>query len=89
MFLPCKKVAKSAALTTNLSMKIVFCCFMLLKRLCDDIYFFLYTFNRVLAHSGLSLKDRLPGEAITLAEALMAPTVIYVKQVNNVVYVFL
>ncbi|XP_042486858.1 phosphoribosylformylglycinamidine cyclo-ligase, chloroplastic-like [Macadamia integrifolia] len=37
--------------------------------------------RRVLAHSGLSLKDQLPGESITLGEALMAPTVIYVKQV--------
>ncbi|KAJ0013940.1 hypothetical protein Pint_21428 [Pistacia integerrima] len=36
--------------------------------------------RRVLARSGLSLKDQLPGEAITLGEALMAPTVIYVKQ---------
>lgn len=37
--------------------------------------------RRVLSRSGLSLKDQLPGEAITLGEALMAPTVIYVKQV--------
>ncbi|KAK9282539.1 hypothetical protein L1049_005460 [Liquidambar formosana] len=37
--------------------------------------------RRVLAQSGLSLKDKLPGEACTLGEALMAPTVIYVKQV--------
>lgn len=37
--------------------------------------------RRVLAQSGLSLKDQLPGEAVTLGEALMAPTVIYVKQV--------
>lgn len=36
---------------------------------------------RVLAHSGCSLKDKLPGEDKTLGEALMAPTVIYVKQV--------
>ena len=36
---------------------------------------------RVLARSGLSLKDQLPGETVTLGEALMAPTVIYVKQV--------
>lgn len=36
---------------------------------------------RVLAKSGLSLKDNLPGESVTLGEALMAPTVIYVKQV--------
>ncbi|KAJ1412970.1 PurM-like, C-terminal domain [Sesbania bispinosa] len=37
--------------------------------------------RRVLAQSGLSLKDKLPGGDITIAEALMAPTVIYVKQV--------
>lgn len=37
---------------------------------------------RVLAHSGLSLKDQLPGESVTLGEALIAPTVIYVKQVD-------
>ncbi|KAJ9548743.1 hypothetical protein OSB04_021286 [Centaurea solstitialis] len=37
--------------------------------------------RRVLARSGLSLKDKLPGESITLGEALMAPTVIYVKQI--------
>lgn len=37
--------------------------------------------RRVLSKSGLSLKDQLPGEAITLGEALMAPTIIYVKQV--------
>ena len=36
---------------------------------------------RVLSKSGLSLKGQLPGEAITLGEALMAPTIIYVKQV--------
>ncbi|ONI35300.1 hypothetical protein PRUPE_1G528600 [Prunus persica] len=41
--------------------------------------------RRVLAHSGLSLKDQLPGEAITLGEALMAPTVIYVKQVLDII----
>ncbi|PRQ33346.1 putative phosphoribosylformylglycinamidine cyclo-ligase [Rosa chinensis] len=33
-----------------------------------------------LAHSGLSLKDQLLGNSVTLGEALMAPTVIYVKQ---------
>lgn len=38
-------------------------------------------YYRVLARSGLSLMDKLPGEDITLGEALMAPTVIYVKQV--------
>ncbi|XAR54890.1 Phosphoribosylformylglycinamidine cyclo-ligase [Bertholletia excelsa] len=37
--------------------------------------------RRVLSQSGLSLRDQLPGETITLGEALMAPTVIYVKQV--------
>ncbi|KAF3672082.1 Phosphoribosylformylglycinamidine cyclo-ligase, chloroplastic [Capsicum annuum] len=36
--------------------------------------------RRVLKQSGLSLKDQLPGETITLGEALIAPTVIYVKQ---------
>ena len=33
-----------------------------------------------MTQSGLSLKDKLPGEDVTLGEALMAPTVIYVKQ---------
>ncbi|KAE8693722.1 Phosphoribosylformylglycinamidine cyclo-ligase [Hibiscus syriacus] len=41
--------------------------------------------RRVLARSGLSLKDRLPGAAVTLGEALMAPTVIYVKQVLDLI----
>ncbi|KAI3664812.1 hypothetical protein L6452_43420 [Arctium lappa] len=41
--------------------------------------------RRVLARSGLSLKDKLPGESITLGEALMAPTVIYVKQVLDII----
>eukprot|EP01018_Ginkgo_biloba_P020859 Gb_36051 [translate_table: standard] len=44
--------------------------------------------RRVLAQSGLSLKDVLPGEGnkvVTLGEALMAPTVIYVKQVMDMV----
>ncbi|KAK9949866.1 hypothetical protein M0R45_005377 [Rubus argutus] len=41
--------------------------------------------RRVLAHSGLSLKDQLPGEPVTLGEALMAPTVIYVKQVLDLI----
>lgn len=41
--------------------------------------------RRVLAKSGLSLKDELPGESITLGEALMAPTVIYVKQVLDII----
>ncbi|KAL5560965.1 hypothetical protein UlMin_030712 [Ulmus minor] len=41
--------------------------------------------RRVLARSGLSLKDKLPGKTITLGEALMAPTVIYVKQVLDLI----
>lgn len=41
--------------------------------------------RRVLARSGLSLKDQIPGEASTLGEALMAPTVIYVKQVLDII----
>nr|XP_043605904.1 phosphoribosylformylglycinamidine cyclo-ligase, chloroplastic-like [Erigeron canadensis] len=41
--------------------------------------------RRVLARSGLSLKDKLPGESVTLGEALMAPTVIYVKQVLDII----
>ncbi|XP_024996463.1 phosphoribosylformylglycinamidine cyclo-ligase, chloroplastic [Cynara cardunculus var. scolymus] len=41
--------------------------------------------RRVLARSSLSLKDKLPGESITLGEALMAPTVIYVKQVLDII----
>ncbi|XP_059654889.1 phosphoribosylformylglycinamidine cyclo-ligase, chloroplastic-like [Cornus florida] len=41
--------------------------------------------RRVLAKSGLSLKDQLPGEMVTLGEALMAPTVIYVKQVLDLI----
>ncbi|KAI3713879.1 hypothetical protein L1987_72466 [Smallanthus sonchifolius] len=41
--------------------------------------------RRVLARSGLSLKDKLPGESIILGEALMAPTVIYVKQVLHII----
>ncbi|XP_061346850.1 phosphoribosylformylglycinamidine cyclo-ligase, chloroplastic/mitochondrial [Gastrolobium bilobum] len=41
--------------------------------------------RRVLAQSDLSLKDRLPGGDITVAEALMAPTFIYVKQVLDLV----
>lgn len=43
---------------------------------------YMHVFCRILARSGLSLTDKLPGEGITLGEALMAPTVIYVKQVN-------
>ncbi|CAJ2676828.1 unnamed protein product [Trifolium pratense] len=41
--------------------------------------------RRVLAQSGLQLKDKLPGGDITIAEALMAPTTIYVKQVLDIV----
>ncbi|KAG0501605.1 hypothetical protein HPP92_001677 [Vanilla planifolia] len=44
--------------------------------------------RRVLSQSGSSLSDKLPGhntEQITLGEALMAPTVIYVKQVLDIV----
>ncbi|KAB1203270.1 Phosphoribosylformylglycinamidine cyclo-ligase, chloroplastic/mitochondrial [Morella rubra] len=41
--------------------------------------------RRVLARSGLSLKAKLRGEDVTLGEALMAPTVIYVKQVLNLI----
>ncbi|KAG9455587.1 hypothetical protein H6P81_000095 [Aristolochia fimbriata] len=44
--------------------------------------------RRVVAKSGLSLKDQLPGnkdKPITLAEALMAPTTIYVKQVLKII----
>ncbi|XP_058082911.1 phosphoribosylformylglycinamidine cyclo-ligase, chloroplastic/mitochondrial-like [Magnolia sinica] len=44
--------------------------------------------RRVLAKSGLSLKDQLPGgsnKLITLGEALMAPTIIYVKQVLDII----
>ncbi|XVE73400.1 hypothetical protein DITRI_Ditri11bG0115100 [Diplodiscus trichospermus] len=41
--------------------------------------------RRVLARSGLCLKDQLPGAAATLGEALMAPTVIYVKQVLDLI----
>ncbi|KAJ8541599.1 hypothetical protein K7X08_002415 [Anisodus acutangulus] len=41
--------------------------------------------RRVLKQSGLSLKDQLPGETITLGEALIAPTVIYVKQVLEII----
>ncbi|KAL4363345.1 hypothetical protein GQ457_04G029130 [Hibiscus cannabinus] len=41
--------------------------------------------RRVLARSGLSLKDQLPGATGTLGEALMAPTVIYVQQVLDII----
>uniref|UniRef100_M1CN35 Phosphoribosylformylglycinamidine cyclo-ligase n=1 Tax=Solanum tuberosum TaxID=4113 RepID=M1CN35_SOLTU len=39
----------------------------------------------VLDESGFSLKDQLPGESITLGEALIAPTAIYVKQVLDII----
>lgn len=41
--------------------------------------------RRVLNQSGLSLTDPLPGSSVTLGEALMAPTVIYVKQVLDII----
>ncbi|KAK2982477.1 hypothetical protein RJ640_026320 [Escallonia rubra] len=41
--------------------------------------------RRVLARSGFALKDQLPGESVSLGEALMAPTVIYVKQVLDII----
>ncbi|KAK8969616.1 hypothetical protein KSP40_PGU016010 [Platanthera guangdongensis] len=44
--------------------------------------------RRVLARSGLSLDDQLPGHdgrPFSLGEALMAPTVIYVKQVLDII----
>ncbi|XVF22124.1 hypothetical protein REPUB_Repub12eG0146800 [Reevesia pubescens] len=41
--------------------------------------------RRVWDRSGLSLQDQLPGAAVTLGEALMAPTVIYVKQVLDLI----
>ncbi|KAJ6816526.1 putative phosphoribosylformylglycinamidine cyclo-ligase, chloroplastic [Iris pallida] len=44
--------------------------------------------RRVLSRSGLSLNDQLPGnngKPVTLGEALMAPTVIYVKKVLEVI----
>lgn len=41
--------------------------------------------RRVLARTGLSLKDQLPGGSVALGEALMAPTVIYVKQVLDLI----
>ncbi|CAK8579003.1 unnamed protein product [Lathyrus sativus] len=41
--------------------------------------------RRVLAQSGLQLKDKLPGSDITIAEALMSPTTIYVKQVLDII----
>jgi phosphoribosylaminoimidazole (AIR) synthetase len=47
-------------------------------------YLFFYRKIRFLAQSRLSMKDVLPGnenELVTLGATLMAPTVIYVKQV--------
>ncbi|PIA40007.1 hypothetical protein AQUCO_02500018v1 [Aquilegia coerulea] len=41
--------------------------------------------RRVLDRSGLTVKDQLPGADITLGEALMAPTIIYVKQVLDII----
>ncbi|XP_010544984.1 PREDICTED: phosphoribosylformylglycinamidine cyclo-ligase, chloroplastic [Tarenaya hassleriana] len=41
--------------------------------------------RRVVDRSGLSLKDQLPGGSGTLGEALMAPTVIYVKQALDII----
>ncbi|CAN4121128.1 unnamed protein product [Withania somnifera] len=41
--------------------------------------------RRVLKQRGLSLKDQLPGGTTTLGEALIAPTVIYVKQVLDII----
>ncbi|GAB2211693.1 hypothetical protein Drorol1_Dr00025025 [Drosera rotundifolia] len=41
--------------------------------------------RRVLQKSRLSLNDKLPGESTSLGEALMAPTVIYVKQVLDII----
>ncbi|KAF5948285.1 hypothetical protein HYC85_014242 [Camellia sinensis] len=40
--------------------------------------------HMVLAQSGLSLNNQLPGETVTLGEALMVPTVIYVKQAGKI-----
>ncbi|XP_022883718.1 phosphoribosylformylglycinamidine cyclo-ligase, chloroplastic-like, partial [Olea europaea var. sylvestris] len=41
--------------------------------------------RRILRHSDLSLKNQLPGSSVTLGEALMAPTCIYVKQVLDII----
>ncbi|XP_022976224.1 phosphoribosylformylglycinamidine cyclo-ligase, chloroplastic/mitochondrial [Cucurbita maxima] len=41
--------------------------------------------RRVIERSGLSLKNKLPVGDVTLGEALMAPTVIYVKQVLDII----
>ncbi|GER36778.1 phosphoribosylformylglycinamidine cyclo-ligase [Striga asiatica] len=37
------------------------------------------------SNGGLSLKENLPGSSVTLGQALMAPTVIYVKQVLDII----
>ncbi|MCI12274.1 phosphoribosylformylglycinamidine cyclo-ligase chloroplastic/mitochondrial-like, partial [Trifolium medium] len=52
---------------------------------CHPVEFILTASHLVLAQSGLQLKDKLPGGDITIAEALMAPTTIYVKQVLDIV----
>lgn len=39
--------------------------------------------RKILAESGLRPEDPLPGDAVTVAEALLAPTRIYVKSVLN------
>ncbi|XP_010431355.1 PREDICTED: phosphoribosylformylglycinamidine cyclo-ligase, chloroplastic-like [Camelina sativa] len=41
--------------------------------------------RRVVVQSGFSLKDQLPGGSTSLGEALMAPTIIYVKQVLDLI----
>ncbi|KAL6563326.1 Phosphoribosylformylglycinamidine cyclo-ligase, chloroplastic [Orobanche hederae] len=41
--------------------------------------------RRVLERSGCSLKDNLPGTNITLSESLLTPTIIYVKQVLDII----
>ena len=40
--------------------------------------------RKVLAKSGASLHDQLPGAGVTIGEALLAPTTIYVKQVISI-----
>jgi phosphoribosylaminoimidazole (AIR) synthetase len=50
-----------------------------------------HVFLRVLEKSGLSLSDPLPrndGISTTVGEALMAPTVIYVKQVGFCPFIY-
>jgi phosphoribosylformylglycinamidine cyclo-ligase len=39
--------------------------------------------RKVLANSGASLHDQLPGAGVTIGQALLAPTTIYVKQVSK------